>query len=100
MRTAIAGIFFPSWPIDNHPNLGPPGISQQTIGMPSFEVPKIHRAVIVQEDATIKTEERPIPTVGENEILVKVSAIAINPTDWKREFAPGSDTNSSLHPCS
>lgn len=52
--------------------------------MSDFQIPRTHRAVIVQADKTVKTEERPVPTVGENEILVKVSAIAINPTDWKR----------------
>ncbi|KAF9646177.1 GroES-like protein [Thelephora ganbajun] len=60
--------------------------------MSNFEIPKTHRAVIVQADTTVKTEERLIPTVGENEILVKVSAIAINPTDWKharRNTSPG-----------
>jgi len=51
--------------------------------MSKFEIPETHRAVIVQADTTVKTEDRPVPTVGENEILVKVSAIAINPTDWK-----------------
>ena len=54
--------------------------------MVNFKIPQTHRAVIVQADATVKAEERPIPTIGENEILVKVSAIAINPTDWKRMF--------------
>lgn len=51
------------------------------------QIPKTHRAVIVQADKTTRAEERPIPTVGENEILVKVSALAINPTDWKRTLA-------------
>ena len=52
--------------------------------MSNSEIPKTHRAVIVQADMTVMTEERPTPTVDENEILVRVSAIAINPTDWKR----------------
>ena len=61
--------------------------------MSDFKIPQTHRAVIVQADKTAKTEERPVPTVGENEILVKVSAIAINPIDWKRTFIIlGSDT--------
>jgi len=54
--------------------------------MSNFEIPQTHRAVIVQADKTVKTEERSVPTVGENEILVKVFAIAINPTDWKRAY--------------
>ena len=61
--------------------------------MSNLEIPKTHRAVIVQADTTVKTEERPIPAIGENEILVKVSAIAINPTDWKRVFILSGDTN-------
>lgn len=62
--------------------------------MSNSETPQTHRALIVQADKTVKTEERPIPTVGENEILVKVSAIAVNPTDWKRTFIiPDGDMN-------
>lgn len=61
--------------------------------MSGFEIPKTHRAVIVQADTTVKTEERLVPTVGENEILVKVSAIAINPTDWKRTSTLRRDVN-------
>ena len=64
-----------------------------TLDMSNFEIPQTHRAVIVQADKTIKPEERPIPAVGENEILVKVSAIAINPTDWKRTYILASGTN-------
>ena len=59
---------------------------QKTLDMSNFEIPQTHRAVIVQADGTVKTEERPVPAVGENEILVKVFAIAINPTDWKRTY--------------
>jgi len=36
------------------------------------------------QDATTAVQKVPIQTPGENEILVKVGAIAINPTDWKR----------------
>jgi len=60
--------------------------------MSEFEIPKTHQAVIVQADTTIKTEERPVPSISDNEILVKVSAIAINPSDWKharRSTIPG-----------
>jgi len=60
--------------------------------MSDLKIPKTHRAVIVQADGTVKTEELPIPVAGENEILVKVSAIAVNPTDWKharRSTSPG-----------
>ena len=52
--------------------------------MTTFQVPSTYRAAIVQPDGSVKAEERPIPPVGDNEILVKVAAIAVNPTDWKR----------------
>ncbi|KAI0069768.1 GroES-like protein [Panus rudis PR-1116 ss-1] len=51
------------------------------------------KALIAQADKTAKVEERPIPQIAEDEILVKNVAVALNPTDWKRiEMAvtPGS----------
>lgn len=36
------------------------------------------------QNKTNAVQEVPIQTPGENEILVRVKAIAINPTDWKR----------------
>ena len=68
-----------------------------------MSLPKTVKAVVVQEvgiqssglyhgDLTLELvqngtnvlQEVPIQTLGENEILVRVKAVAINPTDWKR----------------
>jgi len=40
-------------------------------------------ALVVQEGKTVAVHECPIPTLEDNDILVKVEAIAQNPTDWK-----------------
>ncbi|ORY90119.1 chaperonin 10-like protein [Leucosporidium creatinivorum] len=42
-----------------------------------------HKAYIVQEDRSLRLEEVPLPTAGAGEIVVKVEAVALNPTDWK-----------------
>lgn len=36
-----------------------------------------------RQEGSVVLRERPTPVPGENEILVKVAAIGINPTDWK-----------------
>ncbi|CCM05588.1 uncharacterized protein FIBRA_07816 [Fibroporia radiculosa] len=41
------------------------------------------KAVVVQEGKTIAIKDRPIPTLDDDEILVKTVALAQNPTDWK-----------------
>ena len=45
--------------------------------------PKTMKALVVQADKTAKVQEVPVPEIDEWEILVKVVAIAQNPTDWK-----------------
>jgi NADPH:quinone reductase-like Zn-dependent oxidoreductase len=42
-------------------------------------------AVIESKGARIKITDRPIPTPGEDEILVRNYAIACNPVDWKTQ---------------
>ncbi|KAI0692545.1 zinc-binding oxidoreductase ToxD [Cytidiella melzeri] len=49
----------------------------------SQTIPKTMKAQVVQADKTIKVEEVPVPAVADNEVLVRVIAIAQNPTDWK-----------------
>ncbi|KAK1994766.1 zinc-binding dehydrogenase [Colletotrichum falcatum] len=41
------------------------------------------RALVTQGDKTAKVQEVPKPKPGPGEILVKVSVVAQNPTDWK-----------------
>lgn len=47
------------------------------------EIPKTMKALITQPDKTAKVEEVPVPEIDDNEVLVKVVALAQNPTDWK-----------------
>lgn len=39
------------------------------------------KAIVVQEGKKVAVEEKEIPTIKEDEVLVKVIAAAINPTD-------------------
>lgn len=48
-------------------------------------IPRMMKALIVQPDKTAKVQEVPVPEIDEWEILVKVVAVAQNPTDWKCE---------------
>ncbi|KII84184.1 hypothetical protein PLICRDRAFT_179855 [Plicaturopsis crispa FD-325 SS-3] len=41
------------------------------------------KAVKIQPGKTVGVEEAPLPTLRESQILVKIAAVAINPTDWK-----------------
>lgn len=41
------------------------------------------KAVIVTGDRQVGIREVPIPSIPEGGVLVKVTAMAINPTDWK-----------------
>ena len=40
------------------------------------------------QDKTNAVQDLPIQVPGENEVLVEVKAVAINPTDWKRSLFP------------
>ncbi|KZT35204.1 NAD(P)-binding protein [Sistotremastrum suecicum HHB10207 ss-3] len=44
------------------------------------------KAVVVQQDKTVKVEHKPIPKLGPQDILVKAIAIGQNPTDWKTAY--------------
>ncbi|TCD67256.1 hypothetical protein EIP91_000333 [Steccherinum ochraceum] len=48
-----------------------------------MSIPATMKAVITQADKTIAVEEVPVPTIDDDEVLVKVTANAQNPTDWK-----------------
>lgn len=47
---------------------------------------KTHRAVVVLEKGKTTVSDKPIPTLKEDEILVKVKAVTLNPTDWKVSY--------------
>ena len=38
------------------------------------------KAVVVQENKTVKVEERPTPSLKQNQILLKTRTVGINPT--------------------
>ena len=46
-------------------------------------IPETMKALITQADKTVKVQEVPVPEIDEWEILVKVVAVAQNPTDWQ-----------------
>ncbi|CCF46863.1 hypothetical protein CH063_15473 [Colletotrichum higginsianum] len=45
------------------------------------------KALVTQGDKTAKVQEVAKPQPGPGEILIKVSAVAQNPTDWKSTAA-------------
>ena len=73
-----------------------PGLlsSIREISTPAFgtmSVPSTHRALTVVErgdQATnkpgrVEVQERPVPALREDGVLVHVKSVALNPTDWK-----------------
>ncbi|KZS98656.1 GroES-like protein [Sistotremastrum niveocremeum HHB9708] len=42
------------------------------------------KAIVTKGDKTISIKDVAVPTVGHNDILVKVIAVGVNPTDWKK----------------
>ncbi|KAI0089332.1 GroES-like protein [Irpex rosettiformis] len=48
-----------------------------------MSIPEIMKASVIQADHKTAVVEIPIPAIDEDEILVKVVAVALNPTDWK-----------------
>ena len=51
-------------------------------------IPQTMKAVITQADKTIAVQDVPVPSIDDDEVLVKTTAIAQNPTDWKRMHRP------------
>lgn len=41
------------------------------------------RAVVYQEKGKAAIQEVPVPKLRDDQVLVKVNAVGINPTDWK-----------------
>lgn len=44
--------------------------------------PSTMRALVAQKPKTAEVKEIDLPTLSEGEILIKVSTVAQNPTDW------------------
>ena len=42
-------------------------------------------AVLLSPQTDLVVQERPIPTPGPGELLVKTKAVGLNPIDWKRQ---------------
>lgn len=61
--------------------LGLPSLDKVNSTMSSTQT---HRALVVLEKGkTTISADKPIPSVSEDGILVKVKAVTLNPTDWK-----------------
>ena len=59
-----------------------------------MSLPSTHRALVLVEKGKVAVKEQPLPKLGDNEILVHVKAVALNPTDWKvRIFSSTRSTN-------
>lgn len=41
------------------------------------------KAVVIEGTNTVVKENVPVPSIKENEVLIKTLAVAVNPTDWK-----------------
>ncbi|KAJ3169715.1 hypothetical protein HK101_011439 [Irineochytrium annulatum] len=46
-------------------------------------VSEYHRALVLQEDGSLKVEQVPVPTLEDDEVLIRVVCAAQNPVDWK-----------------
>ncbi|THG97000.1 hypothetical protein EW026_g4939 [Hermanssonia centrifuga] len=49
----------------------------------SPDIPKTMKALVTQADKTAKVQDIPVPTIDDDEVLVRTVALAQNPTDWK-----------------
>ncbi|KAI0797122.1 GroES-like protein [Abortiporus biennis] len=47
------------------------------------ETPSTMKALVTQADKTAIVEEIPVPEIADDEVLIRTSAVALNPTDWK-----------------
>ena len=51
--------------------------------MASVQVPQIMKALVAQKQGSVAVQEKLVPSIDDDEILVKVVAAAQNPTDYK-----------------
>lgn len=50
--------------------------------------PSTMRALVTAKETYAAVQTIPVPTPAEGEILVKVTYVAQNPTDWKVNISP------------
>ena len=55
-------------------------------------LPETMKAFVTQESKMGAVTEIPVPTIGDDEILVRTIAVAQNPTDWKCMSGPETNT--------
>ncbi len=48
-----------------------------------MSLPSTHNALVVIEKGKVAVKQQPLPKFNEDEILIRVRAVALNPTDWK-----------------
>ena len=51
------------------------------------------KALVTQRQGSVAVQERPVPSIDDDEILVKVVAAAQNPTDYKCTSPPFSSVH-------
>lgn len=52
----------------------------------SQQIPATMKALVVQSDKTAKVQEHPVPTIDDDEVLIRAIAVAQNPIDLRGEF--------------
>ncbi|KAI0723729.1 GroES-like protein [Cerioporus squamosus] len=46
-------------------------------------IPTTMKALVFEESNRVSVKEHPVPSIADDEVLVKTVAISLNPTDWK-----------------
>lgn len=47
------------------------------------DIPQKHSALVCTSDKQTEVREKPLPELTEDDVLVQVKAVTLNPTDWK-----------------
>ncbi|KAI0764949.1 GroES-like protein [Fomes fomentarius] len=46
-------------------------------------LPSTMKALVIQENRTVALQDRPVPTIDDDEVLIKTGAVALNNVEWK-----------------
>ncbi|KAH9928547.1 GroES-like protein [Epithele typhae] len=49
-------------------------------------IPTTMKALVIEEQGKAVIKDHPVPTIAEDEVLIKTAAVALNPTDWKHIY--------------